>query len=143
MNVRQQINLKPKMMTDNKQILRDWLAATRWQPAGDLEIPAPVLEVLRSFLTTEHADDETLAFYRDTLVTLFHHYRKSAYTNKALLGDALVKLGTFSIQQFWPAAEAYLSMDPDSTAIARWVNALHLSADAQRSLETERFHALR
>lgn len=130
-------------MTDNEKILRDWLAEKPWQPAGNLEIPAPVLEVLRSFLVTEHADDEALALYRDTLATLFHHYRKSAFACKALLGDALVKLGTFSIQQFWPAAEAYLSMDPDSTAIARWVNALHLSADAQRSLETERFHALR
>lgn len=131
------------MMTDNRQILRDWLAAKPWQPARDLEIPDPVLEVLRSFLATEQADDDALALYRDTLATLFHHYRKSAFTCKALLGDALVKLGTFSIQQFWPAAEAYLSMDPDSVAIARWADALQLSADAQRSLDTERFHALR
>jgi len=139
----QRSNLKAKMMTDNTTILRDWLAEKRWQRSIDLEIPAPVLEVLRSFLTVEHAGDDELALYRDTLATLFHHYRKSAYTHKTLLGDALIKLGTFSIQHFLPAAAAYLSMEPDSTVIARWVNALHLSADAQRSLETERFHALR
>ena len=132
-------------MTDNKQILHDWLALREWQSSNWLEIPEPVLGVLDAFAAADDADDKALELYRDTLSTLFNFYRQSAYVHHERLGRALLKLGTSSQEQFWRPAVAFLTMAPDlgSKAIPLWVETLQLSAEQQRQLETERFHALR
>ena len=132
-------------MTDQKQILRDWLALKEWESSSGPEIPQHVLTILDSFPATNYADDEALELYCATLSTLFNFYRTSAYRHHERLDQALIKLGTCSKQQFWRPAVAFLSMAPGlgNEAIPRWVEALQLSAEQQRQLETERFHALR
>ena len=132
-------------MTDEKKILQDWLALKEWQLASGRDIPQPVLDTLTAFLGAGHADQEAQDLYRDTLSTLFKFYQKSAHTHQQLLGDALVQLGKFSMAHFWDPAVASLYMSPslDPMATNRWADALQLSPEARRQLETERFHSLR
>ena len=132
-------------MTDKKRVVQDWLEMKEWQSASGLEIPEHVLAVLAAFADAEDAGSEALSLYGDALTVLFSFYQKPAYRHHALLGRALLKLGTCSKEQFWRPAAVFLTMAPDlgSTAIPLWVAALHLSAAQQRQLETERFHALR
>ena len=109
------------------------------------QVNAHRVAMLAAFANAEDAGSEALSLYGDALTILFSFYRKPAYRHHALLGRALLKLGTCSEEQFWRPAAAFLNMAPDlgSKAIPLWVETLQLSAEQQRQLETERFHALR
>lgn len=59
-----------------------WMAAAR-RPA-------------RSEPAKSHADTKELALYHATLSTLFSPCRQLTHAHKQLIGDALIKLGTYS-----------------------------------------------
>jgi hypothetical protein len=134
-------------MTDEGKSLHDWLTTGEWRLRSDtvLEIPETVLRSLKSFLAADHADMEELRLYQATLSTLFGSYRQLAHAHKELLSAALLKLGTFSKEQFWPAAIGFLNMSPGlgREAISNWVKVLNLSAEEESELKTELFHAFR
>lgn len=132
-------------MREKKKVLTEWLETEEWRFVIGPDIPHSVLEALKSFLASEHADIEELELYSVALFTIFNFYQKPAYVHSELLAAVLIKIGICSKQKFWLPAVRFLNMAPHlgNEAIRMWVKALNLSDKEEREFRTELFHAYR